>query len=215
MTDSASSGGWISGTVILGILLLFLFIVVIVIAYNSNSQIKNLTASQGSRDDELKRFYSDAVSLIKKENQALQAQINELKTQLEAKDKAHKKLLKQIIGQIQNDYEEKFQECEEKFSDYEERFYEIDTLISNYTGNETNTQKDKPAPPRQKQKVARPPKVLPTRNNIKQRQKSPAQPQRKATFVMPSDDSEDDMSDSEIAAADIRRGKNSSNLLDF
>jgi len=200
MTESSSSGSWMTGTLFLGCFLVFLFIIIIVVAYNFNSQVKTLNSTQETKNEEIKKIAIDSMNFLRAENQRLNAQIAELKTNQEVMMKTYKK--RYLIS-------------ERRFNEMEDRFVDIDDLIENYTGAETtdksdnkkNTSRDS----RSNTKHARV-KVPPTRATLRSRQK--AAPQRRATFNIPSDE-EDDMSDSEIAAADIRRQSGDKNLLDL
>lgn len=201
MTETSSSGSWMTGTVFLACFLVFLFIIIMVVAYNFNSQIKVLSASQESRIDEMKKFTVDSTTLLRAENQRLATQIAELKTNQDVMLKTYKK---------------RYLASERRFNEMEDRFVDIDDLIESYTGVETTdkleNKKTSSRDSRSNSKQTRV-KIPPTRANLRSRQR--ATPQRRATFNIPSDEEDDDMSDSEIAAADIRRQGNDKNLLDI
>lgn len=201
MAEVDSSGSWMTGTVFLGCFLVFLFIIIIVVAYNFNSQVKVLSSTQETKIDEMKKFTVDSTALLRAENQRLTAQVAELKANQDVMMKTYKK---------------RYMASERRFNEMEDRFVDIDDLIESYTGAETTDKSEnKKVASRDSRSNAKQVrvKVPPTRAGLRARQRGA--PQRRATFNIPSDEEDDDMSDSEIAAADIRRQSGDKTLLDL
>jgi len=195
MTESSetSSSGWMSSTLVLAIIAILILISIFVYVYNSVSQLKASEAILLKEHNELKQLFLEQ----RTNNTALISEIQKLKKENE---------------EIKNNQKQMIKTYKKRFADIEERFYDIDDLIETYSNNVGPDGKPNPIAiqnvkkrqPQQKVKVA------PNRGNIRQRNN---QRGRQTTFSTPSDDEDNDLSDSEIAMSDMRAQKGA--LLDL
>lgn len=165
-----SEAGWMSPSLILGVIVIAFVIGFFIYFYQAISQQK--TVAQIDRD-EITKFKEVMVRQQQAYNQELSKLVAE-------------------VDQLKKDQAKMIKTYRKRFENYEDRFTDIDELIENYAPGEAGKTKT----------------TVPKKQNITQRAKKFVKPgrQRRTTFSTPSDD-EDDMSDSEIALADMKRSK--------